>query len=137
MKTQFMYQLRLVIAILSASIFLFAGQSLAANWSDPNLSSKQQIQCGADTASGNSGSSGSGQGVQDTIVSVIKFLSLVGGALAVIMLIVGGLRYVISAGNQETTKAAKNTIVYALIGLVIIAVAQIIVQFVLNKATHL
>lgn len=136
MKTKFMNQLRLVIAILSASIFLFAGQGLAASCTDPNLSSKEQIQCGANQASGSTGTTGPGQGVQNTIKDVINILSLVGGALAVIMLIVGGLRYVLSAGNPETTKAAKNTIIYALVGLVIIAVAQIIVQFVLNKATN-
>ena len=136
MKIKFMNQLRLVIAVLTASIFLFAGQSLAANCSDQNLTAKEQIQCGANTAGGSTGTTGSGQGVENTIKDVINLLSLVGGALAVIMLIVGGLRYVLSAGNPETTKAAKNTIIYALVGLVIIAVAQIIVQFVLNKATN-
>jgi hypothetical protein len=127
-----------IAAVLSLTLFLSAVPVLAVDCSATNLTAKQQIQCGACTASGNSCvTSPGGQGVQDTIVSVIKVLSLVGGALAVIMLIVGGLRYVISAGNPETTKAAKNTIIYALVGLVIIAVAQIIVQFVLNKATNL
>ena len=48
---------------------------------------------------------------------------------------VGGVRYVVSSGNQEQTKSAKNTIVYAVVGLVIIAAAQVIVQFVLNKSS--
>ena len=125
-----------IATVLSLTVFLYATPVLAVDCSATNLTTKEQIQCGTDRAAGNSGSSGSGQGVQDTIASVINVLSLVGGALAVIMLIVGGLRYVISAGNPETTKAAKNTIIYALVGLVIIALAQLIVQFVLNKATH-
>lgn len=125
-----------IAAVLSLAVFLSATPAIAANCSDPNLSSKEQIQCGANTASGSTGTTGSGQGVQNTIKDVINILSLVGGALAVIMIIVGGLRYVTSAGNQESTKAAKNTIIYAVVGLVIIAVAQIIVQFVLNKATN-
>jgi len=127
-----------IAAVLSLAVVLSATPALAANCcSATNLTAKQQIKCGADTASGNScaPTPNPGQGIQNTIKDVIDILSLAGGALAVIMIIVGGLRYVTSAGNQEGTKAAKNTIIYAVVGLVIIAVAQIIVQFVLNKAT--
>jgi hypothetical protein len=59
--------------------------------------------------------------------------------LAVIMLIFAGFRYVTSAGNTETIGKAKNTILFAIIGLVIVAFAQLIVHFVLsqtNKATN-
>jgi hypothetical protein len=66
---------------------------------------------------------------------VINVLSLIVGAVAVIMLIVGGFRYVTSGGKQESVTAAKNTILYALIGLVIVAVAQIVVHFVLSNVT--
>jgi hypothetical protein len=57
------------------------------------------------------------------------------GIIAVVMIIVGGLRYITSAGNDTGVAAAKKTILYALIGLVVVALAQIIVQFVLNKST--
>jgi hypothetical protein len=52
------------------------------------------------------------------------------------MIIIGGLRYVTSGGKQESVTSAKNTILYAVIGLVIIALAQIIARFVLQKATN-
>jgi uncharacterized membrane protein len=67
------------------------------------------------------------------IRTVLIFLSAIVGAVAVIMLIVGGFRYITSGGNSENVTKAKNTIIYALIGLVIVALAQIVVQFVLNK----
>jgi hypothetical protein len=71
----------------------------------------------------------------DSIIrSILIFLSAVVGFVAVVMLIFGGFRYVTSGGNSESISKAKNTIIYALIGLVIVALAQIIVQFVLNKA---
>ena len=57
------------------------------------------------------------------------------GIIAVIMIIVGGFRYIASGGKQESITAAKNTILYAIIGLVIVALAQIIVKFVLEKST--
>lgn len=65
---------------------------------------------------------------------VIQILSLVGGIIAVIMLIVGGLKYVTSQGDSNAAASAKNTIIYAVVGLVIVVFAQIIVRFVLSKS---
>ncbi|HEY5267594.1 MAG TPA: pilin [Candidatus Saccharimonadales bacterium] len=68
---------------------------------------------------------------------VLNLLSAVVGITAVIMIIVGGVKYITSSGNAERTNGAKNTILYAIIGLLIVALAQIIVKFVLNKASGL
>jgi amino acid permease len=65
---------------------------------------------------------------------IVDLLSVIVGFVAVVMLIIGGFRYITSGGNSENVTKAKNTIIYALIGLVIVAVAQIVVQFVLHKA---
>jgi hypothetical protein len=54
------------------------------------------------------------------------------GALSVIMLIVGGLRYVISGGNSSTVTSAKNTVLYAIIGLIIALLAYAAINFVLS-----
>lgn len=78
---------------------------------------------------------GSGSKFTDFIKKVINILSVIIGAIAVLMIIVGGFRYVTSAGNAEGTKAARQTIVYAIVGLVIVALAQVIVHFVLNSVT--
>lgn len=67
---------------------------------------------------------------------IINILSVVVGFIAVVMLIIGGFRYITSAGDSNRVSGAKNTILYALIGLVIVASAQIIVQFVLNKTNN-
>jgi uncharacterized membrane protein len=66
---------------------------------------------------------------------VVDVLSAVTGIVAVIMIIYAGFRYVSSGGSDEAVKGAKNTIIYAIVGLVIVAFAQIIVHFVLAK-TH-
>lgn len=65
----------------------------------------------------------------------LNLLSIIVGIAAVIMIIVAGLRYVTSGGKEEGVKNAKNTILYAVIGLVVVALAQIIVHFVLTEAT--
>jgi hypothetical protein len=58
------------------------------------------------------------------------------GIVAVIMIIVGGLRYITSGGNDASVTSAKNTILYAIIGLVIVALAQVLVRFTLSKLTQ-
>jgi cytochrome bd-type quinol oxidase subunit 2 len=73
--------------------------------------------------------------VSSTITTIVNLLSAVAGVAAVIMIIIAGLRYVTSGGKEEGIKNAKNTIMYAIIGLVIVALAQLIVHFVLNNAT--
>lgn len=64
------------------------------------------------------------------IINVLLFLI---GAIAVIMIIIGGLRYVTSAGDASQTKAAKDTILYSIVGLVIAIMSYAIVQWVIDK----
>lgn len=71
--------------------------------------------------------------VSDIMTNVINIFSLVVGVVSVIMIIVGGFKYVTSGGGSEKVTSAKSTIMYAVIGLVIVALAQIIVRFVLAK----
>ncbi len=73
--------------------------------------------------------------VNRLIKNIINLFSLIVGVISVIMIIVGGLKYITSGGDSGNITGAKNTILYALIGLVIVALAQVIVRFVLNKAT--
>jgi cytochrome bd-type quinol oxidase subunit 2 len=81
-------------------------------------------------------SDGSAESAANKLVTnVINVLSVVVGVIAVIMIIVAGFRYVTSGGRDDAVKGAKNTILYAIIGLVIVALAQIIVHFVLAKTT--
>jgi len=64
------------------------------------------------------------------ILNVLTFLV---GAAAVLMIIIGGFRYVLSNGDPSAATGAKNTIVYAVIGLVVAAGSNAIVNFVLTN----
>lgn len=75
--------------------------------------------------------------ITDVIKLIVNIFSIVVGFLAVIMIIWGGLRYITSGGDSGKITTAKNTIIYALIGLVIVALAQFIVRFVLAKASDI
>jgi uncharacterized membrane protein len=73
--------------------------------------------------------------ITNIITTVINLFSLVVGVVAVIMIIIGGLKYITSGGDSGNITGAKNTILYAVIGLVVVALAQFIVKFVLGRAT--
>ena len=112
--------------ILSLAVLITVGAYSA--------SAQSSIQAGAAAAQGNGVPSslfGNG-GVITTITNVLLFIA---GALAVIMLIVGGLRYATSGGNASSVTAAKNTILYAIVGLIIAFLAFAVVNFVLNAIT--
>lgn len=72
----------------------------------------------------------------NTVTNILLFLI---GAVSVIMLIIGGVRYVVSQGDQGAITSAKNTILYAIIGIVVAFLAFAAVRFVtdqLQKATY-
>lgn len=79
---------------------------------------------------------GSENRFQQILADIINIFSLIVGIIAVIMIIFAGFKYITSGGNQENVKTAKQAIIYAIIGLIIVALAQIIVKFVLNQATN-
>lgn len=72
-----------------------------------------------------------------TVDKVLRFalntLSIAAGIVAVVMIIVGGFKYMTSQGDANQTAAAKNTILYAVVGVIIAVLAQVIVHFVLSR----
>ena len=68
-----------------------------------------------------------------SLKNISNTLIFIAGALAVIILIVAGLRYIISNGDAKQVEGAKNTILYAVIGLIVAILAFAIVNFVLIK----
>ena len=73
--------------------------------------------------------------VNSLLSTIINWFSIIVGVAAVIMIVFAGFKYITSGGKEEGVKTAKNTILYAIIGLVIVGLAQVIVQFVLQKST--
>ena len=67
-------------------------------------------------------------GVFSTISNVLLFIV---GAIAVIMIVIGGIRYTVSGGDSSAVKGAKDTILYAVIGVVVALLAYAIVNFVI------
>lgn len=100
----------------------------------PEVSAQSAIQQGVDAARGD-GVPTTLLGDTGIITTVINILLFIAGALAVIMLIFGGLRYTVSGGNASSVTAAKNTILYAIVGLIIAFLAFAAVNWVLSAIT--
>lgn len=67
------------------------------------------------------------------VQSVINILLYIAGIAAVIVIIIGGIMYVVSHGDSSKIKTAKDTILYAVVGLVVAILAFAIVNFVLSR----
>lgn len=72
-------------------------------------------------------------GEDGVLILVVNILSWVVGVASVIMIILGGLKYVTSNGDSNSVSSAKNTILYAIIGVVVFLMSQTIIIFVIRK----
>ena len=96
------------------------------------LASAISVQEGADAARAEGmpteliGDNGVFSRITNTIILIV-------GLISVVMLVYGGLRYILSGGDSKKVTDAKNTVLYAIIGLIISLLAFAIVNFVLNS----
>lgn len=137
----------LVLAISLLSIFAVPALAPATTYASGSSSSGAQGSFNSNLCGGSnfdlSGSTSDTSGCADNtnnslsgkIRKLLQVLSAVVGIVAVAMIIYAGFRYVTSAGSEGGVKTAKNAIIYAVIGLVIVALAQIIVHFVISNVT--
>lgn len=112
---------------------LALGVSLVAPVAEPAYAQFDQgISDGAGSAQGKDQSSDlfGDTGVFKTITNVLLFII---GAISVIMLIIGGIRYTVSAGDSSAVTGAKNTILYAVVGIVVAILAYAVVNFVIGS----
>ena len=89
---------------------------------------------GINAARGDNTQSNLANGDSSIVRRAINIMLFGVGVLSVVMLIFGGFRYVISGGKKESVTNAKNTILYAIIGLLIAVFAYAIINFILGAA---
>lgn len=73
--------------------------------------------------------------INSLIEAGVNIFSAIVGIVAVIMIIFGGFRYITAGGDSGKINSAQQTIIYAIVGLVVVALAQIFVRFVLDRVT--
>lgn len=90
---------------------------------------------GAGLTVGAGGKCTGGGSLNGVFTVLVNVLSAIVGVAAVIMIVIGGFRYVTSGGEANAVSGAKKTIIYAIVGLVVVAMAQVIVHFVIKAAS--
>jgi Type IV secretion system pilin len=129
-------KLQISIATLLATFGLMAGVAMpvvAAQGVGNLCSGAQGNITGADNATSTCKDTGADGKINNAIKFAIRIFQTIVGLIAVFMVITGGLKYITSGGDSGGVTGAKNTILYAVIGLVVVALAEIVVQFVLNR----
>ena len=124
---------KIVLATFAALAVIAAGSVFTYNQPAFAATTTKQEVC--DAIGSKADCSGNKGGNLTSIVKVIiNVLSLAVGIVAVIMIIVAGFKYITSGGDTSKVTSAKNALIYAIIGLIIVALAQFIVRVVLNQA---
>jgi hypothetical protein len=128
---QFIARIVMVASVIGLMIapVAFSTNAAYAACNDSGTSVLSGVNCAqGDNVKGNlfGGSNSLFKVISNTLLFII-------GAISVIMLIIGGFRYVVSQGDSTQVTAAKNTILYAVIGIIVALLAYAIVNFVVAQ----
>ena len=135
--------LRKALTIIAFSLMLGVGLGVspalqptgyAATTCNTASQSAQDALDGAGLAGADCGDTG--DKLNNVIKTIVNLLSAIVGVIAVVMIIIGGFKYITSGGDSNKVSGAKNTLVYAIVGLFIVALAQLIVHFVIQTADN-
>lgn len=130
-----MRAIRGVAALLTAVLLLVPATAMAAS---PFSGSKDAACKGINFDGTTAASCAEGVGdakINTTLGRAINLFSAIIGIIAVVMIMIGGIKYMTSQGDPNQATAARNTILYAAIGIVVAVLAQVIVRFVLKRFT--
>lgn len=125
---KFLLTIATLLSIGSMSAAFVAVPAFAA---PPQQNACESIGGRYDAATGNCDTGGSS--IQDILNTILTLFSIIVGIAAVIMIMVGGLKYITAAGDASKLTSARHTIVYAVVGLVVAGLAQFMVQFVIQR----
>ncbi len=128
--------LKLIRSLMLAALVLSPAVAIAkVSAPHPLLAASAQatnVCTGVGAASGQSGCDG-GKGLGVNFKTIANTLIFLVGAIAVIMIIIGGLRYVLASGDSAALKSAKDTVLYALIGVAVSLLAYALVSYIASR----
>ncbi|HSX32553.1 MAG TPA: hypothetical protein VLF43_04770 [Candidatus Saccharimonadales bacterium] len=126
----------LVVGLSIATLLCSLGSLQAVASADASSDAAKNSACAGigGTSSGGSCTT-TGPSLNATLKIVINTLSVLIGVAAVVALMVGGLKYITSAGDSGKLGSAKNTIIFAMVGIAVVVLSQTIVHFVLHLTT--
>lgn len=119
---------KFVLAGVMAAVLagVFVETSAGAAMMDLSMQAGANSARGTDQVSDLFGQAGVFQNITNTLLFIV-------GSISVIMLVIGGLRYVVSGGESSAVQAAKNTILYAIVGVIVSMLAYAAIAFVIGS----
>lgn len=100
----------------------------------------QGVQCGVNLTFGEDENceedNNADEKIGSTLGTILNAFSVIAGVATIIMVIYAGFRYIVSGGEEKGVMGAKKTMIYAIVGVVLVILAQTIVNFVLNRLTE-
>lgn len=124
------------LVALSVPAMVPVSASAACDNIQGSLNQGVDIATGDPESCGNQAGAADGGALANIARRIVDVFSIIVGVVAVIFIIYGGFRYITSGGDSGSVSSAKNTLIYAIIGLIIVALAQFIVRVVLNTASN-
>lgn len=124
---------RLFVALSMLVVFMFPVATLAVPINSEACKDVTSAVCSDSQSAERNPSSSPLVGKDGIITKVVSLLGFVVGLLAVIMLIVSGIRFAINGSNPQEVNKARNGVIYAIVGIFVAILAQGIVQFILVK----
>ena len=129
-----MKKLQLLIVSVITALTLGLGLSAPAFAVDPLQEACQGAAASSATCQGRSGGASNPlTGPSGVLTKATQIIAIVTGIAAVIMIIIGGFRFVLAGGDVSALTSARKTVIYAAVGAVIAISAQFIVTFVIGK----
>lgn len=126
------FQGLLLVPVVALGVSLAVPAFQAPNAGAQAAGDELNLKAGADSSKGDDQQENlfGPEGIFKTITNVLLYII---GAISVIMLIIGGIRYTVSNGDSAAVTSAKNTILYAVIGIVVAILAYALVNFVITS----
>ena len=128
------FLISLVAALSLLGVMQITSPPASAQFNASKDQACEGLAAGDDFIDCNSESQSSG-GVQRLITTGLDLLSLLAGIIAVVMVIFGGFKFMTSQGDSSKLASAKSTIIFAIVGVIIVVLSQTIVFFVLRETT--
>jgi hypothetical protein len=124
------------LQLIFISVFAISGLFFATS---VHAQTATQLACDAadgvyNAASDSCATKATQRSVDSAVKTAVNILSYVAGVASIIMIVIGGIKYAASGGDSNAISSAKNTLLYAVVGLVIALLAQALVRFVFGKA---
>ena len=131
-----MKKLTVLLTTLITGLFIVSPIAYAQPTYLGNASSDDACQTLKDLNPDNKGCGAGDNGVNDIITLSLNLLTFIAAVIAVIMMFVSGFKYITAQGDSNQISSAKRSLIYALVGLVVVASAQFLVKFVLARSIH-